>query len=574
VVKNPRLIGDEHVKLVHQALINSIHNNPIGNIPKTVLETTNYILKLYPNIKKVYSKFDFKNTNQSKDLTIYLTDNSVETVNLFLVKKGARIQQKNLGAKSFFEKYFLSEHLQVLFNNKFEIEYESYLNSLVALTGKIYYPDNIKELRKIVKELHPKFTDEINPYRETFLYRLRENCFILFKDFYNKKDNGFFHAYNSLFMTEDINVVTSYDIKNKSVNVEEFNINNASFNDIKIYKRGKYTVGIKYGEVALTLRFKFESNPTSSIKLAVSYEDLHIDDINETDNHNTINKMLNLLNRHQYTKNINNSNAIGKCHEAITYLYFLKDTPSVSQVETDECVQLLQKYYTLVKQVDLQSIYKSTSTIVSVIKKKLEEKYNTYIIDSIELVPDSYISNRLDTGDLKLILRVGEDYEVENISLKALAKRGGRITTKNPGIGSILGPTYFNIGNVDPVVNEAREKFQSGKINHQKSLEIINYELGEKLKKAPQTRLRQGIENLLGEAMMAITFYKENISICKKHSDISEPISVYVNTPSNIQNRLAWDNDSETINLRVKFSRGKKHGWSSVKLTSEYKMNY
>src|SRR5699024_3257307 len=154
-----------------------------------------------------------------------------------------------------------------------------------------------------------------------------------------------------------------------------------------------------------------------SIKLAVSYEDLHIDDINETDNHNTINKMLNLLNRHQYTKNINNSNAIGKCHEAITYLYFLKDTPSVSQVETDECVQLLQKYYTLIKQVDLQSIYKSTSTIVSVIKKKLEEKYNTYIIDSIELVPDSYISNRLDTGDLKLILRVGEDYEVENISL-------------------------------------------------------------------------------------------------------------------------------------------------------------
>ncbi|MBL5866745.1 hypothetical protein [Heyndrickxia sporothermodurans] len=202
----------------------------------------------------------------------------------------------------------------------------------------------------------------------------------------------------------------------------------------------------------------------------------------------------------------------------------------------------------------------------------MHQKYSTFQIKSIELVPESYINDRLDTGDLQLILIVNKEYIVESISLKALAKKNSKITTKNPGIGTILGPTYFNIGSMESVVNEVKSKFQIGELNHKESLEVIAADLGLKLKDATQVQLKRGVENLLGKAMMAVTCYEENISICKEHSKIDGNITVYIKTPTAIQNTLAWHNNLEAINLRVKFSRGQSHGWSTIKLTSEYQL--
>ena len=58
----------------------------------------------------------------------------------------------------------------------------------------------------------------------------------------------------------------------------------------------------------------------------------------------------------------------------------------------------------------------------------------------------------------------------------------------------------------------------------------------------------------------------------EEHSKIDSVITVHVKKPSPIQNTLAWNYDLETINLRVKFSRGQEHGWSSIKLASEYQL--
>ena len=297
--------------------------------------------------------------------------------------------------------------------------------------------------------------------------------------------------------------------------LDKFNPGTPTFSDIQIYKVGKNTVGIKYGEVALTLRFKFESSPISSIKLAASYDRFPDESEKQLINSNTIQKMVKLLTTHEYIKNTNSSNAIGKCHEAITYYYFLKECPEIAQVEPDECVRLLNQYYSLVRSEVLEKLYNSTSTMIPVIREKLNEKYNNFSLDSIELVPDSYMSDRLDTGDLQLILKVNDGYVIEKISLKATAKKSNKITTKNPGIGTILGPMYFDIGSMDTVVQEVKSKFQIGEINHKESLEILASELGFQLKEATQEQLRQGIENLLGKAIMAVTFYDESVSYCR-----------------------------------------------------------
>ncbi|WML48483.1 hypothetical protein RCG23_25195 [Neobacillus sp. PS3-34] len=570
--KKPRLIGDDHVKSVHQALLQFTQKQPIDYYPSTILETVNYITNLYKNIEFVTSKFDSKHPDQEKDLTLHLTNNKLVKINLFLIKKGGRIQPKNPGAKSFLKKYFLSDQLQTEFNILFEKNYLVFLKELVEVREGTHYFSDKKELKKLVSSYFPRFTEIINPCRDKFLYKLRESYFALIKDFYNEKAEGFFHAFNAFFMTEDVNIITSYGENENNVSVENFNPGTPNFSDIQIYKSGKNTVGIRFGKIALTLRFKFESGPISSIKLAASYDtfpDLHE---KENINSSTIQKMNDLLHAHEYNQTVNSSNAIGKCHEAISYYYFIKEYPGISQVETHECVLLLQKYYSLVKSEVLKKLFKSTSTIYTAIKEKLNEKYEDYTMESIELVPDSYISDRLNTGDLQLILKVNDAYIVENISLKALAKKSSKITTKNPGIGTILGPTFFNVGSMIPTVNEVKSRYENGELSHKGSLEVLSEELGMQLNLATQEQLKQGIENLLGKAMMAVTFYEDCVSYCKEHSKIDSIVSVYSKTPSAIQNTLAWNDDLDTISLRVKFSRGQEHGWSTIKLTSEYQL--
>lgn len=570
---NPRKLGDKHVHEVHQALMLAINKNPlITTYPKTVRDTVEYIIKLYPNIVSAQSKFQAKNTNLAKDLTLLLEDGSIINVNLFLVKRKAKIQTKNLGAKSFFAKYFLSDSLQEKFNEAFEKHYLDFLKNIVKLTKRKISNSDVKSLKRIISDQYPKFKPEIEEYRKKFLYNIREEAFTLLKDSYNDRNKGFNHAYHSLFMTDDTTIITRYRKYESSISVERFSPSSPYFTAIDIYKSGKNSVGIKYGEIALTLRFKFESAPTSSVKLAVSYETFPSEAENEASNKRTIRNMTHLIENHNYEGGRNQSNAIGKCHEALTYYYFLKYFPDVLQVEHNECVEQLHKYYHIVKPEVLSDLFQSTSTIIPAIKDKLYEKYLDYEIESIELVPESYIDDRLDTGDLKLTLRVNKSYEIESISLKATAKKGNKLTTKNPGIGTILGPAYFDIGDLKPVVGLVKQRFESGELSHRESLKELAQELGTQLEYASQENLKQGIESLLGKAMMAITYYKDYESICKEHSRIDTTIQVHTLVPSAIQNTLTWNEDEESINLRVKFSRGQQHGWSSIKLTSEYQV--
>eukprot|EP00130_Batrachochytrium_dendrobatidis_P008280 XP_006683155.1 hypothetical protein BATDEDRAFT_28721 [Batrachochytrium dendrobatidis JAM81] len=444
-----------------------------------------------------------------------------------------------------------------MFNLEFGKYYLEFLESIVnSKEGKTHGYDK-KTLKRIISNHFPKFVDEIDQYRKIFLYKLRE-------DFYNDKDKGFYHAYHTLFMTDDTTIITRYGKFESAVSVERFSPSSPYFSAIEIYKSGKNSVGIKFGEIALTLRFKFESGPTSSVKLAVSYDTFPSEAENEAINKQTIRKMSFLLDSHQYQKASNASNAIGKCHEAITYYYFLQYFPDISQVEPNECVNLMSQYYNIVKPEVLKDIFSSTSTIIPSIREKLYEKYHDYEIESIELVPESYIKDKLDTGDLKLILRVNKEYEIESISLKALARKNNKLTTKNPGIGSILGPTYFDIGNLTPFVKGVKEKFLHGELNHRASLEVLANELGTQLEDASQDHLKQGIENLLGRAMMAITFYEDNVSVCKEHSLITSIVNVLVQTPSTIQNTLAWNGGLDFINLRVKFSKGQREKYAGA----------
>lgn len=568
----PRKIGDRHVVAVYSALVDLTQGLTIDDHPPTAISTASYIYNLVPGITSVTSKFNSSNSNTAKDLTLTLENGETKSVNLFLIRKGGTIQPKNPGAGSFLSKYFLSEESQQKFNQEFENYYKLFLKDLISNKEESVYITDKRRLKQIVSSHYPKFTEDINPLRNKFLFSLREACFSILQEFYNEKSEGLYHAFETFFMLNDINIVTSYGKKEGDVWVEEFNPGTPRFDNMEVYKTGISTVGIKFGEIALTLRFKFESSPVSSIKLAASYQVFPEETEIIKANGKTLSRLDELMAQHQYQEEKNTSNSIGKCHEVFTYYYFLKEQPRIFQVEPDDSINQLAKYYSRLKPETLKKLHASTSTVTFAINQKLSEKYGNYSIQSIELIPDSYLANPLNTGDLQLVLKVNGLSIEEAVSLKAAARKSSKITTKNPGIGTILGPTYFDAGSMNTLVSETRDKYESGELSHAASLVRISHGLGNQLELASQIQLKKGIESLLGSVLVAITFYEDGESYCKEPSNINSQIVVEKAFPSKTQNTLVWEEGAEAISLRVKFSRGQSHGWSTVKIAAEYQL--
>jgi hypothetical protein len=328
--------------------------------------------------------------------------------------------------------------------------------------------------------------------------------------------------------------------------------------------------------VSLLIRFKFESDPASSIKLAASYEFPKKNDLQHhnriKENNVTLKGMLNVLTNQIHVEKSNTSNAIGKCNEALIYAEFLKRFPTVKQVDTRECITFLEKYSRIVKRRTLNQIYESSVVSVSEVIKTLTIKHKEFNLEEIQLVPESYLEDRLNSADLKLILNVNGKLVEELLSLKAIANKNAKITTKNPGMGSILGPNYFGITDMAPIVALIKSKYENGEIDHINSLRYLSTEIGKRLEQATQSQLQRGIQNLLGSAIMVVTIYNKNQCVCIEHERIETSVYVAPRTPTPIQTTLTWNNLKETLYLRVKFSKGQHHGWSSVKLASEYQI--
>lgn len=124
------------------------------------------------------------------------------------------------------------------------------------------------------------------------------------------------------------------------------------------------------------------------------------------------------------------------------------------------------------------------------------------------------------------------------------------------------------------LIEETEKKFKQGLLNHRQSLEAVSAELGQALLNAPQEKLKKGVSSLLGDKPMVLTIYHERDSLLLEYDAIQDQIEVYPNHPSAIQTTLRWNDLQEELSLRVKFSRGQKYGWSSLKLTGEYRVNY
>ena len=550
-------IGKEHVLTVYEALIN-----------QTDHLTANYIKKLYPNIQSIINKFQTAQPDQNPDLTITLQNAEVIKINLFAVRGKSAIQPKNLGAKSFLEKYFHSEALQQVFNYDLEDELKRFYQEVVKKREELNEYDTTELLKSKVKAYFPKFTDEINPLRRVFLAQIRDIAFHLMKEAYNAGKGLLEETFRVLMMTDGVNIISRYN-KDGIYEVEQWGTQIDFSQPLRIYKKGNDTVGLRIGTDALTLRFKFESSPATSIKLATSFERFPEETKVLNENLQSIKRFEQKINRHVQSSKKNSSNAIGKCNEAIVYYRLLKTNPSINQVEESAYQDMLETYSPIVQHDILLQIIEASIITIEKVEEYLTNKYGEYQLQSIQLVPESYIKDRLDTTDLRVILMKNGQYVEEGLSLKAIATKNAKITVKNPGAGQILGPSYFNIGTLTPLIDELKEQFEAGQKDHRQCLEMISATFGKAVGEAQLNKLQKGLAAILGKATKVITIYKQNDCRILEYSKVTGNIQVHQQTPSTIQTTFIGNEGELELSLRVKFSAGQSKGWSSVKFVGE-----
>lgn len=574
-MSKPSAIGKNHVLQVGHALQQALARKSIETFPETIIQTVRFILETYPNIEGVVSKYDTAQPDHSPDLQLYFRKGKTVNVNLFTVRGESAIQPKNLGAKSFLKKYFHSDGLQLYFNDYLKKEYVLFLKAIISLHEKPLVYDEVSMLRKKVNTYYPRFTEEINSFRRGFLFSLREYCFDLLKDEYNLGAMGIQHAFDELMMLKETTIITRYTSDQKCLRVERWKSEIDSAEGVQLYKKGNDTIGIRSGNEALTLRFKFESRPSSSLKLATSYEFFPETDQVIEQNRQSIQQFESLIHKHlEEGSKKGKSNAIGKCNEAMIYYRIVKENPTVNQVDEKGYLQMLETYYAVLSSKELSSIEAASLVTTEKIYEYLSDKYGAFEIETIQLVGESYLANRLDTSDLQIVLLVNQKYVIESLSLKAIARRSAQITAKNPGAGQLLGSTYFGIGSLALVIDEVETQFKAGMFTHRQSLEAVSKAIGEALQDAPQAKLKKGVKSLLGDKTAVVTMYFENDSLVLAYDDIQDRVDVLPQTPSSIQTTLVWNERKERLALRVKFSRGQKYGWSALKLAVDYRLAF
>lgn len=568
----PRILGDTHVKEVYKLLSRSLNGEATDGAITLAEHTARYISVRFPEYVAIKTKFDFSDPDKHSDIILILDNNKQININLFLIKNNRKIQLKNPGIRSFLKKYFLSNDLQMRFNQKYDQLYEDFLNTVLDVKGMRFISHSVKEMKKEVSELYPEFVPEIEMARAQFLYLTRELCFELLTQDYNQGARGITNAIETIVMTDSINIVTRYKSDNVLKSIEEFNPCIGDFEQFKIIKKGNYSIGFAIDSITLLIRFKFESGPSSSIKLATSFDDPITEDVVVLENKNSQLKFKSEVTKHRNAiVSKLDSNAVGKCCEAIVYSEVLSCISDVKQIDPNLYIDLFEKYSTKVPFSIIESLIMTANKAVLGLLAYLNNKYVNLKIESVDLVPDIYIKDKKNSADLILIIRSNLQYFSEPVSLKALKKDTGVVIAKNPGLGTIFSPDFFDLESMIDLAAESKAIYNSQMMSRRLALEKIAFFMGNRLSCASNEILASGINALLGDATVLVLFYNELKYKIIRHLEVNTDITVIKNYPTSIQNTLTWDGGSKQLLLRVKFGKGESHGWSALKLAVSYK---
>lgn len=572
-------IGNKHVYEVKEHLLKLLSGENII-VNSTSSATASYLFNKHPSIKSIHSKFDHKNPDKYPDVTIHVENNKIP-YHLFSIKNGG-IQPRNLGGKSFLSTYFQEDILQERFNTRLEQFYIHFYRSILKDSDEY---TSLKDLRKEVKNAEISFSnnDNANKSRKNFLFSLRENALEIFQELLNTdKREKIISGLNYLLFNGESMLIAKK--KAPDFPVIETSYQFSYTDSINIYRKGNDSIGFTNGTFVLFIRFKFESQPHSPIKLTTS-----LGKYESTSNINTsliskFDKTWNdLIANTHYTGSVD-PNSVGKINEALIYHYFLKNKPTVISDENIKEARHIEYLKLYGVKLPKNTLYKlsaaSKFAVESVLLDHIKTNYPNHSVSALSLTDDAYRLDIKDNSDIKLILKPVCDSSVKDsvkelgFSLKANAKSSSIPVVKNPGFGTILGPNYFRVGDTNSITKELKELFIKKKIDHNQVLEYANQYLAESLSSATIDTLKHGVATIIGEIPTLHTFYDDNYAKISEVITCGDDLKFIPNFPTRINNSIHWNNEREQLTMRVKFASGKSHGWSSLKLACTYKIRH
>lgn len=569
--------GNKHVEQVKDYLINLINGvqvKPTSSAAATAL----YLYNKNSTIESVHSKFDFNNPDQHPDLILQLHNKKIP-YHLFKLTTGD-IQPRNLGGKSFLAKYFNELYLQEKFNLRLEALYLAFFKRFIHQRDEY---QTLTEYRKEIRKQSITFStnDEAREARNDFLFSLRENTIEIFQEVLNDKEKqSVTIGLNELLFNGEAMIISVE--KGSTFTVYEKRCQFSLSDSLIVYRRGNDSIGFTDGKITLYIRFKFESQPDSPIKLVTSLTTHHP---SSNLNNHLINKFESCWNQLVHSASYvtsNDPNSVGKVNEALIYHFLIQNQPSVipdGNSTHSRHITNLKTYGANLKLDTLQKLRLASKTAVeNTLLPVIKENYAEYHIAAVSLTDDAYRLDIKDNSDIKVTLvplyphTSNALYKELCYSLKANAKSNSLPVVKNPGFGTILGADYFRIGETDQVTKELKQLFNEGKLTRNEVLESANQYLATCLSKASIHSLKNGISTIIGEIPTLHTFYEENHATLSEVTTYRDDIIFIPNYPTKINNMLLWNHQKERLIMRVKFSAGESHGWSSLKLACTYKI--
>lgn len=567
-------IGNDHVKEVKNALLQLMEGNDI-EVNSAAVSTAFYLFKKHPNIQFIQSKFDFANSDQHPDINLRV-ENIEIPYHLFKIKSGV-IQPRNLGGKSFLSNYFNETKLQEKFNSRSEQLLKYFYNSILVNADEYL---SLKEMRKEIKLAGITFANNIQAQkaRKNILFSLRENALEIFHALLNNgRKDKIISGLNDLLFSGEKMLITS-EKKSRFLVLEKSH--QFSYTDsINIYRKGNDSIGFTDGKISLIIRFKFESQPNSPIKLTTSLSDYEpVNRINTSLTTKFETTWEDLISNAPI-KTTSDPNSIGKVNEALIYHYFLKNQSTIISDETKNDARHIENLKNYGSKLSKQTLKKLNSTCKQAIEitllPQIKTQYPNYSVSAISLTDEAYRLDIKDNSDIKILLNLNNSFFVKELgySLKANAKSSSIPVLKNPGFGTILGPNYFRVGDTVNFSKELKKNFLEGKFNHTQVLEYANEYLANSLKSASIEQLKKGVSTIIGEVPTLHTFYEENSTKLSEVIRYEDDLNFKANCPTSINNSIFWNSDQEQLIMRVKFSGGHSKGWSSLKLACTYKIH-
>lgn len=569
--------GNQHVLEVKHYLSKLIKGERI-DLHSSSAATAIYLYKKHSSITSIQSKFDTPNPDQHPDLTLTLHKSKVP-YHLFNSKTGD-IQPRNLGGKSFLSKYFSDPLLQDKFNSTLDRLYEAFFKSFLRSTNQYM---SLKDYRNEVRKQNIKFSsnEKARVARKNILYSLRESTLEMFQELLNSNNQQQVVSGLNLLLFQGEPMLVSIE------KAPEFPVLEKKYQfdpdaNIILFRKGNASIGFTDGNITLYIRFKFESQPHSPIKLTTA---LFNNEFTTNINQELISKFEDIWTQLIHETNevrLNDPNSIGKVNETLIYHYLLTNQQAVISDENSKEARHLNNlkiYGENLKKDTLEKLkYASKDAVESILLPSIKEEYSEYKISAISLTDDAYRLDIKDNSDIKITLTPknpnSSEVKLKELcySLKANAKSNSIPVVKNPGFGTILGANYFRIGETTQVAKELKKLYLEGKLTREEVLESANQYLADSLSKASKASLKLGISTIVGDIPTLHTFYESNYAKLSKIISYGEDLKFIANHPTKINNAIFWNDDKEQLIMRLKFSAGESHGWSSLKLACTYKI--